>query len=215
MRYCEPEVFIESHAHSIQYLQHAITMTKDYWNGLTFPNGYMGTKYSWIDYASKQGYPTLSVDALGSRKSDRPDPLVVQMPLQVEIIHKIISMLRAGTIPSPILSGKSFSKVIFAGLLIFNRPFQTLTADSIRTFLRVHQWKCSGYRLPIRCRCLRVHWILPKLQDGSCPTYIGNCNPSRNCSARSLRVTFDPATLPRPECPGRTSDSPLHSRRRL
>jgi hypothetical protein len=116
VRYCAPEVYIASRADTIQYLQHAITNTKEYWNGLTFPAGYQGDTYSWIAYASKQGYATLSVDNLGSGDSDRPNGLLVtQMSLQVEIIHKIIQMLRQGSIPNAVLSGKSFNLVIYAG----------------------------------------------------------------------------------------------------
>jgi hypothetical protein len=66
MRYCEPENYVTSLANTAQYLQHAITNTKEYWNGLTYPTGYKGDMYSWIAYASKQGCPTLSVDNLGS-----------------------------------------------------------------------------------------------------------------------------------------------------
>src|ERR1019366_8337570 len=94
MRYCEPENIVESRANTIQYLQHAITNTKDYWNGLTYPTGYDGDMYSWIAFASQQGYATLSVDNLGSGASAHPNPLVVQQTLQVEIIHQILVMLR-------------------------------------------------------------------------------------------------------------------------
>lgn len=51
-RYCAPTVHIPERAHTIQYLQHAITNTKNYWNGLTYPMGVNGTKYSWIDIAA-------------------------------------------------------------------------------------------------------------------------------------------------------------------
>jgi hypothetical protein len=44
MRYCEPTKKVASRANSIQYLQHAITNTKNYWNGLTYPLGVNGNK---------------------------------------------------------------------------------------------------------------------------------------------------------------------------
>ncbi|KAM3077190.1 hypothetical protein ACMFMF_005101 [Clarireedia jacksonii] len=116
MRYCEPEVFNSSRASTIHYLQHAITMTKDYWNGLAYPVGYNGDRYSYIAYMSKLGYPTLSVDNLGTGNSSHPDPVyTVQMPLQAEIINEIISMLRSGEIPEPVLEGRKFDKIIYVG----------------------------------------------------------------------------------------------------
>jgi hypothetical protein len=51
-RYCEPANYVESRASTIQYLQHAITNTKNYWNGLTYPVGVDGDKYSYIKVAS-------------------------------------------------------------------------------------------------------------------------------------------------------------------
>lgn len=51
-RYCEPSVKVASRANTIQYLQHAITNTKDYWNGLTYPVGYQGDTYSYSKVAS-------------------------------------------------------------------------------------------------------------------------------------------------------------------
>lgn len=51
-RYCEPVNMDPKRATTIQYLQHAITNTKNYWNGLTYPVGQDGSMYSWIDYAS-------------------------------------------------------------------------------------------------------------------------------------------------------------------
>lgn len=51
-RYCEPAVKIASRANTIQYLQHAITNTKNYWNGLTYPVGFDGDTYSYSKVAS-------------------------------------------------------------------------------------------------------------------------------------------------------------------
>lgn len=116
LRYCKPEVHIPSRQNTIHYLQHAITMTKNYWNGLDYPNGYNGDQYSYIAYMSKQGYPTLSVDNLGSGNSTHPDPVfIVQMKLQIQIIHNIIGMLRSGGIPHPCLAGRAFDRIIYVG----------------------------------------------------------------------------------------------------
>jgi hypothetical protein len=51
-RYCVPAVTVASRANTIQYLQHAITNTKNYWNGLTYPVGYQGDTYSYSKVAS-------------------------------------------------------------------------------------------------------------------------------------------------------------------
>jgi pimeloyl-ACP methyl ester carboxylesterase len=60
----------------------------------------------------QNGYPTIAIDNLGSGNSSHPDPVaVVQMALQAEIAHKIITMLRSGQVQGPV-NGKKFSKVI-------------------------------------------------------------------------------------------------------
>jgi hypothetical protein len=113
MRYCEPETIVKSRADTVQLLVHGLTYTKSYWDGL----GYESYDYSWIDYASQQGYPTLAIDQLGNGDSSHPDALLAtQQTLQVEIIHEIITMLRAGSIPNAALSGNAFSKVLYVGM---------------------------------------------------------------------------------------------------
>lgn len=134
-RYCKPAVTVASRANTIQYLQHAITMNKDYWNGLTYPVGVDGDMYNYAKVASdvsvpqpvpivtrlsacptntpiQNGYPTIAIDNLGHGNSSKPDPVaVVQMGLQTEIAATIIEMLRNGTVEGPV-AGKKFSKVI-------------------------------------------------------------------------------------------------------
>ncbi|KAI9730400.1 MAG: hypothetical protein M1834_005910 [Cirrosporium novae-zelandiae] len=112
-RYCAPETIIANRTSTIQLLVHGITYTKNYWSGDSFP-GYSGTTYSWIDHASRNGYPTLSIDRLGCGNSSHPDPtFVVQVPAQVEAHHQIIRALRSGTISE--LNNQSFSKIIYVG----------------------------------------------------------------------------------------------------
>nr|POF13032.1 hypothetical protein CFP56_10180 [Quercus suber] len=114
-RYCEPANKVASRANTIQYLQHAITNTKNYWNGLTYPVGYDGDMYSYSKVASDNGYPTIAIDNLGSGNSSHPDPIaVVQMGLQTEIANVIITMLRSGQVGGPV-AGKKFTKVIYVG----------------------------------------------------------------------------------------------------
>ena len=77
-RYCEPEIFIPGNADTLELLLHSITNNKNFWSGLGPPGqGFQGNNYSWVNYASKLGYPTLSLDRLGSGDSDHPDPLSV------------------------------------------------------------------------------------------------------------------------------------------
>lgn len=74
--------------------------------------GYDGDTYSWIAYASKQGYPTLSIDRLGSGISTRPDPITtVQDPLQAEIHYQLIALIRANKAKLP----RAFNKIIYVG----------------------------------------------------------------------------------------------------
>ncbi|CZT18456.1 uncharacterized protein RCC_04301 [Ramularia collo-cygni] len=114
-RYCEPAVHVASRAHTIQYLQHAITSGKDYWNGVTYPVGFAGDMYSYSKAASDNGYATIALDNLGSGNSSHPDPVaVVQMALQAQIAHEIITMLREGKVQGPV-AGKTFNKVIYVG----------------------------------------------------------------------------------------------------
>lgn len=139
VRYCQPEVAVAPRANTIQVLQHAITMTKDYWNGLGFPVGYNGNLYSWTAYASSKGYHTLAIDNLGSGGSQRPNAIKdVQMPLQTEIINNIIVKLRAGNL-HPSLSGTQFSKVIFAGKSISPLTnHKSVSFTGSRTLIRRH-----------------------------------------------------------------------------
>lgn len=60
-RYCVPAVTVASRANTIQYLQHAITNTKNYWNGLTYPVGYDGDMYSYSKVASDVSRPLKTI----------------------------------------------------------------------------------------------------------------------------------------------------------
>lgn len=110
-RFCEPEVQVAGRENKIQLLVHGITVDKNYWSGGGYPTGFDGDTYSWIAYASKLGYPTLSIDRLGYANSSHPDPILeVQVPSQVEVHHNIITQLRNGDI-----GGRKFSKIAFVG----------------------------------------------------------------------------------------------------
>lgn len=88
---------------TIQLLTHGIGCDRSYWN--------IAPGYSYVDYAAEQGYTTFFFDRLGTGLSSHPDPIkIVQLPLQVAIVHEIVRLLRSGAI-----SGNSFKHVIGVG----------------------------------------------------------------------------------------------------
>lgn len=111
-RFCEPEVVVPSRKNTVQLLVHGATENKLYWSGLGYPTGVGGTNYSWIAYASRQGYPTLAIDRVGSGNSSHPDPtLDLQMNLEAEILHQLILALKSGAA----VPGRQFSRVLWIG----------------------------------------------------------------------------------------------------
>lgn len=114
--YCPPTKHVPHRANTIQYLQHAITMRKEYWFGGDYPTGaFDGDHYSWVKVAREKGYHILAVDNLGEGESEHPDPIdVTQQTLQVEVINGLLVRIRKGTVGGP-LSNKKFSKIIYAG----------------------------------------------------------------------------------------------------
>lgn len=109
-RFCEPEVYVPSNRDRLQVLVHGITFDRNYWSALGLP-GYEPANYSWIDYASKQGYPTLSVDRLGNGLSDHPNrTFAVTLPNHVKTLHDLITQIRNnGSL------GQSFSEIMYVG----------------------------------------------------------------------------------------------------
>lgn len=109
-RYCEPEVQIAGRNDTLQFLNHGLAQTLHYWSGQDFVTPYHGTNYSWIAYASTQGYPTLAIDRLGNGLSDHPDPItVVQLPAQVEVAHEVIASIHGGVLD------RNFTEVVYIG----------------------------------------------------------------------------------------------------
>jgi pimeloyl-ACP methyl ester carboxylesterase len=92
---------------ALQLLVHGMSYNKDTWSGLG-----ISTTYSWQDAAARAGYHTLAIDRLGHGENPALDPFsVVQGPLQVEIIHNIIGLVRQAQIQE--LQG--IGRVIFVG----------------------------------------------------------------------------------------------------
>lgn len=101
---------------TIQFLTHGIGFDKTYWD--------VAPGYSYTDVAAMNGYPTFSYDRLGVGLSDHPAAAnaVVQAPLEVEIAHTLIQMLRDGK-----FANKSFPKVVGVGHSFGSAITQSLT----------------------------------------------------------------------------------------
>ncbi|MCJ1362775.1 hypothetical protein MMC16_001881 [Acarospora aff. strigata] len=129
VRFCEPEVVNNNRKNTVQLLVHGVTETKLYWSGLSYPTGINGDTYSWIAYASRQGYPTLAIDRIGNGNSTHPDPvLVTQMNLEEAVLHQLVLKLKSGAGHSifctaraktsqlgQAVPGRTFSRVVFVG----------------------------------------------------------------------------------------------------
>ena len=77
----------------LQVLVHGSTYTKEYWDLGAW--GDTNTSYSWRAAANAAGYSTLAVDKLGNGYSSHPDPILdVQLPLQIETIHAVITQIK-------------------------------------------------------------------------------------------------------------------------
>ena len=88
---------------TVQFLTHGDTLDSTYWE--------IAPGYSYIDAAVAAGYATFSYDRIGVGKSQHPDPLqVVQGPLQVEIAHALVTLIRNGQVGS-----YSFKNIIGVG----------------------------------------------------------------------------------------------------
>lgn len=84
--FCQPNVTNANNG-KLQVLYGSITCNRDVWSAQGGPAfgfaPYRPDLYSWVDYATAQGYPTLALDRLGNGKSSHPDPLlVVQAPYE-------------------------------------------------------------------------------------------------------------------------------------
>ncbi|KUJ13838.1 catalytic protein [Mollisia scopiformis] len=122
----------ESGNATVQFLTHGIGFNQSYWD---FAEG-----YSFIDVAAKAGYPTFSFDRLGVGASDHPDPIqVVQARIQVQIIHSLVSLLRASKLANQAFKnvigvGHSFGSIQSVGLLsIYPKDFDAVVLTGFST----------------------------------------------------------------------------------
>lgn len=76
--YCEP-LMCNKNNDKLQILFHGITSGRTYWSALGGLDvaEYQPEKYSWVDAAHENGYPTLALDRLGAGQSSHPDPVNV------------------------------------------------------------------------------------------------------------------------------------------
>lgn len=88
---------------TVQFLTHGDTLSGSYWD--------IAPEYSYVDAVTTAGYAAFFYDRIGVGQSDHPDPIqVVQGPLQVEIAHALIELLRKNQI-----GGYQFSKFVGVG----------------------------------------------------------------------------------------------------
>ena len=108
--YCQPVSYEKFNKRErkapLQILIHGSTYTKEYWDRGSWGHG--DPKYSWTKAMNRNGYATLAVDKLGNGASSHPDPVYdVQLPLQMEAIHSLITQVKAGktgiSIPSKLI----------------------------------------------------------------------------------------------------------------
>jgi pimeloyl-ACP methyl ester carboxylesterase len=97
-RLCEPTRIVQGIPRTLQFLVHGLGYKHSYWSGFDNYVSSNGSTYSYVDYASVQGYYTLAIDRLGSGLSDHPDPVnMLQYPLEIEVMHSILTQMRGGT----------------------------------------------------------------------------------------------------------------------
>ncbi|KAI4150668.1 MAG: hypothetical protein L6R39_002209 [Caloplaca ligustica] len=110
---CLPTVPISGSPKPLQILVPGNGYDHLYYNGLD-ATPLPGNINSWAAFALSKGYPTLSLDRLGSGRSDHPDPLnTVQAPLVAETIHEVIRQIRGGE--QTALSALGKLKIVFVG----------------------------------------------------------------------------------------------------
>ncbi|KAK3498687.1 Alpha/Beta hydrolase protein [Neurospora crassa] len=118
--YCRPSHKTKNEG-VLQILLHGATYNKTMWSGYGF-----GYPYDWQSFATSpsQGYHTLALDRLSHGENDPHglDPLNdVQMPLQTELLHQLISVIKTQpntkttTSPKTNPLGRTFSKIALVG----------------------------------------------------------------------------------------------------
>lgn len=96
----------------VQVLIHGITYAR-YYND--FPHN--PDRYSYVQRATEEGYPTLNIDRIGIGESSHPLPELITLQANCDTIKQIVEKLRAGEIgdvafPEVMLVGHSYGSMI-------------------------------------------------------------------------------------------------------
>jgi pimeloyl-ACP methyl ester carboxylesterase len=137
-----------------------------------------------VAYATALGYPALFIDRLGNGLSSHPDPLAVdQVPANIETIHAIIALARAGSLAIT-SQNRAFTKIILVGhsigSLIVNPLTAKYPADADATVL-------TGYSKDVDLAVIPEFVLLPA--DIVDPARFGNLAPGYT------EATNEPGTL--------------------
>ncbi|KAL8708943.1 MAG: hypothetical protein Q9220_006275 [cf. Caloplaca sp. 1 TL-2023] len=107
----------------LQVLFHGSSYTKEYWDRGAWGN--LSLANSWVEHAFRHGHSTLAIDRLCNGASSHPDPQVdCQLTTSTEVLHTLISALRAGNALSIVpavktltLAGHSAGSIAAANLI--------------------------------------------------------------------------------------------------
>ncbi|KAJ5197685.1 hypothetical protein N7449_008164 [Penicillium cf. viridicatum] len=190
-RYCEP-IGPSPRRDAIQLLVHGITYSKDYWFALGM-SGVQSRLYSWVDFATRRGYATLSIDRAGDGASSHPNPFHTdQIPLHAAVANQIAAQLKRGQI----IRGRSFEKVIYVGHSLGSMIGVELAAtypDSVDALMLTGYAAEPGSPLLLETGLLPAKEALParfgSLDDGYLVT---SSLPGRQKAFYGRNGTFDP-----------------------
>ncbi|KAI1132519.1 Alpha/Beta hydrolase protein [Nemania abortiva] len=108
-RLCMPENSDSLHADTLQLLIHGASFNKNMWD-----SQYKPETYSYVQRMSREGYPTLAIDLIGSGNSTFPDGLFeVQTQMYVETVHHLVQKLRKGEV-----ADRTWDKIVLIGFSI-------------------------------------------------------------------------------------------------
>ncbi|KAF7195831.1 hypothetical protein HII31_02848 [Pseudocercospora fuligena] len=106
---CMPSNATQHPPNTVEFLTHGTGFDRYYWD---FAPG-----YSYVDTAIASNHAVFFYDRLGNGLSDHADPLIVQAPLQLELAHAMINMLRNDHKFKKVIGvGHSFGSILTQGL---------------------------------------------------------------------------------------------------
>lgn len=190
-RFCEPEIRIPSRENSIQLLVHGITYTKSYRSALGFP-GYQPEIYSWVDFASKNGYPTLAIDRPGNGDSSRPDPFWQdQIPFHAAVLKQIADGLRSKKwLP------RNFQQIVYIGHSLGSNIGNVIAAsypDSMDAMVLTGFTKTTSSELLIKAGPVPAVTFAPRFANLSSGYIVTAKNEGRQVLLYGRDGTYDPS----------------------